>query len=120
MIAAKSYCGKNVFFVTRNYDSDGNLTIIRSVGCVEGATAGVKADFSAKMTAESGFKRSGVELRGIGQGWGDVRRHGYRTSSRKWASGARELKKSEVGSHLAALRTGRYPREDDYFQARVR
>ena len=35
----------------------GNLAVVRAVGGVEGAAAGVEADFSAKVAAESGFER---------------------------------------------------------------
>ena len=67
--------GRDVFFVARNDDADRNLAVIGAVGRVESAAAGVEANFSAKMAVESGFKRGGVELRGLGRRWGDVLRH---------------------------------------------
>jgi hypothetical protein len=75
MVAAESNGGKDVFFVARNYDANRNLAVIGAVGGVEGATARVEADLSAKVPAESGFKRGSVELRGLGREWGDVLRH---------------------------------------------
>ena len=75
MVAAEGNRGENVFLIARNYDADRNLTIIGAVGGVEGAAARVEADFSTKVAAESGFKSRGVELRGLGRGWGDVLRH---------------------------------------------
>jgi hypothetical protein len=71
VVAAKTHSGEHVFFVPRNYDANGNLAVIGAVGCVESATACVEANFSAKMAAKSGFERGGVELRGMGWGWGD-------------------------------------------------
>ena len=75
MVAAEGNGGENIFFVARNYDADRDLAVIGAVGCVEGAAARVEADLSAKVAAESGFKRGGVELRGMGRRWGDVLRH---------------------------------------------
>ena len=75
MVAAEGNGGKNVFFIARNYDSDRNLTVIGAVGCVESAAARVETDLSAKVAAERGLKRGGVELRGMGWGWGDILRH---------------------------------------------
>jgi homoserine dehydrogenase len=57
VVAAKSNGGKNIFFVAREYDSDGHLAVIGAVGGVERTAAGVEADFSAKVTAKGGFKR---------------------------------------------------------------
>ena len=75
MVSAEGNCGENVFFIARNYDADWNLPVIGAVGCIKSAAARVEADFSAKVTAERGFKSRGVELRGMGRGWGDVLRH---------------------------------------------
>ena len=75
MLAAEGNSGENVFFIARNYDSDRNLAVIGAVGCVEGPAARVEADLSAKVAAESGFQREGVELRGMGRRWGDFLRH---------------------------------------------
>ena len=75
MVAAQGNGGENVFFVARNYYADRNLAVIGAVGCVEGPAARVEADLSAKVAAESGFKRGGVELRGMRRGWGDILRH---------------------------------------------
>jgi len=75
VVAAEGNGGENIFFIAGNYDTNRNLAVIGAVGCIEGATARVEADFSAKVTAESGFKRGGVELGGLGRGWGDVLRH---------------------------------------------
>ena len=76
LVAAESNRREHVFLVARNYDADGNLAVIRAVGRVEGAAAGIEANFSAKMAAESGFERRGVKLHGMGRGWGDILRHG--------------------------------------------
>jgi hypothetical protein len=75
VVAAEGNRGENVFFIARNDDTDRNLAVIGAVGCVEGPAARVEADLSAKVAAESGFKRGGVELRGMGRGWGDILRH---------------------------------------------
>jgi hypothetical protein len=75
VVAAEGNGGENVFFVAGNYDADRDLAVVGAVGGIEGAAAGVKANFSTKMTAESGFKRGVVELRGMGWGWGDVLWH---------------------------------------------
>jgi hypothetical protein len=75
VVAAEGNGGENIFFIAGNYDADRDLTVIGAVGCIEGATARVEADFSSKVAAESGFKRGGVELGGLGRGWGDVLRH---------------------------------------------
>jgi hypothetical protein len=75
MVAAEGNCGENIFLIARNYDADRNLTVIGAVGCIESAAARVEADLSAKVAAERGFKSRGVELRGLGWGWGDVLRH---------------------------------------------
>jgi len=75
VVAAEGNGGKNVFFVARNDDADRYLAVIGAVGCVESAAARVEPDLSAKVAAESGFKRGSVELRGLGRRWGDVLRH---------------------------------------------
>jgi hypothetical protein len=75
VVAAEGNRGENVFFIARNDDADRNLAVIGAVGCVEGPAARVEADLSAKVAAESGFKRGGVELRGMGRRWGDILRH---------------------------------------------
>jgi hypothetical protein len=68
MVAAEGNRGKHVFFIARNYDADWNLPIIGAIGSIESAATGVEADLSSKMAAESGFKRGGVELRGMRRG----------------------------------------------------
>jgi hypothetical protein len=75
MVAAEGNGGKDVFFIAGNYDADRNLAVIGTVRSIEGAAARVEADFSAKVAAESGFKRGGVELRGMDRGWSDDLRH---------------------------------------------
>ena len=75
MVAAEGNSGDDVFFIARNYNSDRNLPVIGAVGCVESAAARVEPDLSAKVAAESGFKRGSVELRGLGRRWDDVLRH---------------------------------------------
>src|SRR5450759_4375259 len=75
MVAAEGNGGEHVFFVARNDDADRDLAVIGAVGCVERAAARVEANFSTKVAAESSFKRAGVELRGMGRGWGDILRH---------------------------------------------
>jgi hypothetical protein len=79
VVAAQSNGRKNVFFVAGNYDADRDLTIIGAVGGVDSAAAGVEANFSAEVAAESGFKRGGVELRGMGWRWSDSLRHKAQT-----------------------------------------
>lgn len=76
MVAAEGNRRENVFLVARNYDADRNLAVIGAVGCVEGAAAGVEANFSAKVAAESGLERGSVKLRSMGRRWGDILRHG--------------------------------------------
>jgi hypothetical protein len=75
VVAAEGNRGEDVFFVARNYDADRDLAIIRAVGCVEGAASLIEANFSAKMAAERGLKRGGIELRGMDRGWGNVLGH---------------------------------------------
>jgi hypothetical protein len=75
VVAAQGNRGENVFFVAWNYDADRNLAVIGAVGCIESAAARVEADLSAKVAAESGFKRGSVELGGPGRGWSGVLRH---------------------------------------------
>jgi hypothetical protein len=75
VVAAQGNRGEDVFFVTRNYDADRDLAIIRAVGCVEGAAPLIEANFSAQVAAERGLKRGGIELRGIDRGWGNVLGH---------------------------------------------
>ena len=75
VVAAESHDGKNVFFIARNYDADRDLAIVGAIGCIDGATAGVEANFSAKVTAECSFKRGGVDLGRTGRGWSDSLRH---------------------------------------------
>jgi hypothetical protein len=66
VFAAQGNCGNHIFGIARDGNSDWNLTIVRAVGGIQGAATGVKTDFSAKMAAESGFERRGIELRGMG------------------------------------------------------
>jgi len=69
MFAAENNRGENVFRVTRDDDPDGDLTVVRTVGRVEGTAAGVKSDFSAKVAPQSGFKSRSVNgLRAGSQG----------------------------------------------------
>jgi hypothetical protein len=75
VIAADADRSENIFFVTRNYDSDGNLAIVRSVGGVDSAAALIEANFSAKVAAERGFKRGVVELHVVSERWGSGFRH---------------------------------------------
>ena len=75
MVAAEGNGGENVFFVAGNYDADRDLAVVGAVGGIEGAAAGGKANFSTKMTAESGFMRGVVELRVMGWGGPDVLWH---------------------------------------------
>jgi hypothetical protein len=77
MVATKCDRRADIFLIARNYNANGDLTIIRAVGGVESPASGVKADFSAEMAAERGFKGGGVELRGTDLGERDVLRHGY-------------------------------------------
>jgi len=56
MFATESDRGENIFGVARDDYSDGNLTVVRTVGRVEGAGSGVESDLSSQMAAESGFE----------------------------------------------------------------
>jgi hypothetical protein len=75
VVAAQSNSSEHVFFVARNYYADWDLAIIGTVGRIDSAAARVEANFSAEMAAESGFKRGRIDLRGVGQRWGDGLRH---------------------------------------------
>ena len=79
MVAAEGNGSKNVLFVARHDDANRDLAIIGAVGGIESAAARVEANLAAKVAAESGFKRGGVELRGMGRRWGDVLRHSVQT-----------------------------------------
>jgi hypothetical protein len=68
MVAAEGDRGKHIFFIARENDPDRYLAIVGAVGRVEGAATGVETDVSAKMAAEGGFERGGVELGGRGFG----------------------------------------------------
>jgi hypothetical protein len=46
------------------------------------------------VAAESGFKRGGVELRGMGRGWGDVLRHSVQNIFEDAGVGRKGRKKS--------------------------
>jgi len=71
VIAAQGNRGKNIFFVARDYYADWDLAVIGSISGVNGAAAGVEADFAAEVTAEGGLKRGGIEWHGTRRGWGD-------------------------------------------------
>jgi hypothetical protein len=75
VVTAEGNGGEHVFFVAGNYDSDRNLPVIGAVGRVEGAAARIKANLSAKVAAERGFERRGIELLGLGRRWRNVLRH---------------------------------------------
>ena len=90
MVAAEGNGGEDIFFVARNDDADWDLAVIGAVGSVESAATGVEADFSAEMAAESGFKRGGVELRGMRRGGAMSCGIRYRTSWRMRTLGARQ------------------------------
>lgn|SRR5580700_3792940 len=96
MVATDGDGGADVFFVARNYYSDGDLAVVGAVGRVEGSGAFVEANFSAKMAAESGFKGDGIELFGMGL------RHGVQTSSRIRALRARRLRSEGTASSAGA------------------
>jgi hypothetical protein len=66
MIAAQGNGGEDIFRVAGCDDSDRDLAIVRAVNGVEGAAAGIEADFSAKVAAEGGFERCGVNRFGAG------------------------------------------------------
>jgi hypothetical protein len=65
LLATKCYRGENIFLVARNYNSDWNLTIVRAIGGIQGAAAGIKTNLAAQVAAEGGLKREGVELCGL-------------------------------------------------------
>jgi hypothetical protein len=68
ILAAKGDGGKYILFIARDDDTDGNLAVVRTVGGVEGAAAGVEADFSAEMATEGGFERCGIKMRDARRG----------------------------------------------------
>jgi hypothetical protein len=51
-LASERDGGYNVARIARNHHADGNLTIVRTVGRVKGATAGIEAHFAANVTGE--------------------------------------------------------------------
>jgi hypothetical protein len=55
---------ENVFSVAGDDDSDGDLTVVGAVGCIENAAARVETNFSAEMAAEGGLERGGVHRLG--------------------------------------------------------
>lgn len=94
MVVAEGNGGEHVFFVAGNYDANRYLAVIGTVGCVESAAARVETDFSAKVAAEGGFKRAGVELRGLDRGCGDVLRHRVQNIFEDAGAGRKGRKKS--------------------------
>ena len=71
MFAAQGNRCQNIFGIARDDHSDGDLAVVRTVGRIQGAAAGVKANLSAQMAPEGGFKSRGVNgLRASGQGSG--------------------------------------------------
>jgi hypothetical protein len=60
VVTAQGNGGQNIFFVAGNYDADRDLPVIGTIGGINGATARVKANFSAQVAAESGLKRGNV------------------------------------------------------------
>ena len=76
MVTAEGNGSEDIFSITGNDGTDRNLAIVGAVGRVESAAARVEANFSAQVTAKSGFQREGVELRGLSRGWRDILRHG--------------------------------------------
>ena len=103
MVAAEGNSGDDVFFIARNYNSDRNLPVIGAVGCVKSAAARVETDFSAKVATERAFKRGGIELRGMGRGWGDVLRHRVQNIFEDAGAGRKGCKKS---AHEGAIVVG--------------
>ena len=101
VVAAEGNGGENVFFVARNYDADRNLAVVGAVGRVEGAAARVEANLSAKVAAEGGFKRRGVELRGSGRRWGDVLRHSVQNIFEDAGAGRKGI--AEVRNQFSVL-----------------
>jgi hypothetical protein len=94
VVAAEGNGGENVFFVAGNYDADRYLAVIGAVGCVEGAAARIKADFSAKVAAERSFERGGIEFCGMGRRRGNILRHRLQNIFEDAGAGRK-------GSHLA-------------------
>lgn len=112
MVAAEGNRGENVFFIARNDDADRNLVVIGAVGCVEGPAARVEADLSAKVAAESGFKRGGVELRGMGRRWGDILRHRVQNIFEDAGAVRKGRKESAHEGCVAQARRPRHTRTD--------
>src|ERR1700687_423077 len=75
VVTAEGNGGEHVFFVAGNYDTDRDLAVIGAVGRVKGTATRIKANLSAKMAPEGGFKGGGVELLGLGRRWRNVLRH---------------------------------------------
>jgi hypothetical protein len=67
MFAAEGDRGENVFAIAWDDHSDWNLAIVRTVGRIQSAAAGVKTDLSAKMAAESGFEGGGLNCLSAGR-----------------------------------------------------
>src|SRR5882757_8586167 len=52
-LAAQSDGGENIVGIAGEYDADGDLAVIGTVGGVKGASAAVEADFALDLGAES-------------------------------------------------------------------
>ena len=79
MFAAQSDGCGYIFFIARQYDSDGYLSVVRPIGGIERAAAGVETNLSAKMAAESGLQDWWFELRRTGRLRSCVLSHGVQS-----------------------------------------
>jgi hypothetical protein len=50
-------CGDDIIYVAWEDNTDRDLAIVGTVGGVQSAAAGIEADFTAKVAAQSGFER---------------------------------------------------------------
>ena len=97
MVAAESDGSEHVFFIARDDYADWDLAIVRAIGGVEGAAAGVEADLSAEMPAEGGFEGVRVD----GGCWHLCVEHGYRSIIRGCGPERKDI--AEV-SQIASLK----------------
>ncbi len=78
VFAARRDGGDYVGVIARDDEADGNVAVVRGVGGVEGAGAGVEADFAAHGAPQLAFESGGVRkgIHGLGVGTGRQRKWG--------------------------------------------
>jgi hypothetical protein len=57
--------GDDIISISRKDHPDGNLTIVRSVGCVESAGAAIEADPAANVAAQVGRQSLGIHVESL-------------------------------------------------------